>query len=840
MVRKVQRRLTAVLAFLAVALVSFAQNSSQTDSLVRLMNAKSIELIQEYGVDYRKAVDATFLHNGTYLICDTALWDVSRKIIKCQGNVQLIQDETILTSEKLDYLIDDDLAQFRGQVVQLANKKNNILRTRNLDYNTKDSLAVFRGGAAMRDEDGQVIESDNGTYDSARRYFTFRGNVNMFTDSVFVKTTNLEYDSEANRAKFVAYVDFWKDDNMLSAGDGWYDHGREVFFFRNDVHGLSKEQESWSDSVYFYRNTNDVLMLGNAHVQDSTRNVAALADYIFYQDSLSKVTLRKRAAVALKNEQDEKVDTVYCGADTLVYQTVRRCDIPEQEINEASKRLGEMTEDAVAAYRKRAAQEAEEAIKQKIQEAEEEGTILPGLQYSRYAYLANQNKEDEAASAPPPSTKSPVDSLASEKPLADSLAVAVDSLAVPVPDTTKIGFLRGVGNVRIFKRDMQVMCDSLRYSDLDSIARFYKEPFVWNEEVRQYSSDSLFVLVKGGKVDRASLMSNAFITCQESDTYYDQIKGTDVVAFFGENTELSRFDALGGVTALFYLQEDETIATVNRVECKMMSATMKDGNLERVYYYSQPQNDAYPVVQLAQSEHRLKGYDWRPDSRPRSKKDVTTLDVVPSERSYYQSRPKAVFKQTDIYFPGYMSEVYKDIEESRERRARAAEEPAEEVPAVEDVQAVEASREDAVSGQEAAPTAAEISASEGTPALSDTLAVSGSKALADTLAVPDSLSAAEPQESVADPRQQRREERELARKMRIARRDAIWAEKDARDAAKAEAKAQRALERQRKRTKILYKRQLKQDEEDAAKLQKYIERYQKQKDKQDERDKEAD
>ena len=99
MVRKVQRRLTAVLAFLAVALVSFAQNGSQTDSLVRLMNAKSIELIQEYGADYRKVVDATFLHNGTYLICDTALWDVNRKIIKCQGNVQLIQDETILTIE---------------------------------------------------------------------------------------------------------------------------------------------------------------------------------------------------------------------------------------------------------------------------------------------------------------------------------------------------------------------------------------------------------------------------------------------------------------------------------------------------------------------------------------------------------------------------------------------------------------------------------------------------------------------------------------------------------------------------------------------------------------------
>lgn len=822
MVRKIQKRLTAVLAFLAVTVTSFAQSSSQTDSLVRLMSAKSLELIQQDGDDYRKAVEATFLHNGTYLICDTALWDVSRKVIKCLGNVQLLQDETILTSEQLDYLIDDDLAQFRGQVVQLANKKNNILRTRNLDYNTRDSLAVFRGGAAMRDEDGQVIESDSGTYESAREYFTFRGNVNMFTDSVFVKTMNLEYDSDAGMAKFVTYVDFWKDDNMLSAGEGWYDHNREVFFFRNDVHGLSKEQESWSDSVYFYRNRNDVLMLGDAHVQDSTRNVAAMADYILYQDSLSQVTLRKRAAVALKNEQAEKVDTVYCGADTLVYQTIRRCDIPEPENGTSSKRLADMTEDAVSAYRRRSAQEAEDAIKQRIQEAEEEGTILPGLLSSRYAYLANQ-EEKEGTSA-----KSSEESLPIGKPPVDSLAVQVDSLALPAPDTTKIGFLRGVGNVRIFKSDMQVMCDSLRYSDLDSIARFYNKPLVWNEEVRQYSSDSLFVLVRGGKADRASLMSNAFIVCEESDTYYDQIRSTDIVAFFGENTELSRFDALGGVTALFYLQENETIATVNRVECKMMSATMKDGNLERVYYYSQPHNDAYPVVQLAQSEHRLKGYNWQPDARPRGREDVTTLSVRSSERTYYEDRPKAAFRQTDIYFPGYMDQVHKDIEESRKRKAMAENE------------AAEKERFNEMSASSSTEAFSDSLALADTLALSDSLAVADTLAVGDSLAVTDSLSVADPKKTVVDPREQRREERELARKMRIARRDAIWAEKDARDAAKAEAKAQRALEKKRKRTKLLYLRQLKQDKEDAAKLQKYIEKYQKQKDKKDERDKEAD
>ena len=41
---------------------------------------------------------------------------------------------------------------------------------------------------------------------------------------------------------------------------------------------------------------------------------------------------------------------------------------------------------------------------------------------------------------------------------ADSLAVA-DSLAAPL-DTTRIGYLMGIGNARIFRRDMQVRSDS--------------------------------------------------------------------------------------------------------------------------------------------------------------------------------------------------------------------------------------------------------------------------------------------------------------------------------------------------------------------------------------------
>ena len=201
--------------------------------------------------------------------------------------------------------------------------------------------------------------------------------------------------------------------------------------------------------------------------------------------------------------------------------------------------------------------------------------------------------------------------------LADSLSakdslVAEPAVVVP-PDTTKIGFLEALGKVKIFKKDMQVVCDSMLYSDLDSLARLYKEPIVYQEITRQYTADSISLVIEGGGMEKASLMSNAFIAIQEDESHYNQIKGAEMMAYFDEKGALKRFDVLGGANALFYLEENNALATVNKAESKMLSATFKEGELQRVYYFEQAKNDGYPVVQLTSEELNLKGFEWQPD-----------------------------------------------------------------------------------------------------------------------------------------------------------------------------------------------------------------------------------
>ena len=206
------RACCTVLLFIAAFLFSpgiLAQGQTEEpeDSLVRLLSGKSAQLLEIDGMNYRKIVGpARFLHNNTYLLCDTALWNVDTRVIDAVGNVRIIQDQTELQSEKMKYYIDTDLAEFRGNVVQLQDKDNNTLRTRFLDYNTKDSVAVFFRGGAMRDKDGQIIESQTGTYDSKIKTFDFETDVNMFTDSIFIKTNTI-FNNE-HRNVITAWLEF--------------------------------------------------------------------------------------------------------------------------------------------------------------------------------------------------------------------------------------------------------------------------------------------------------------------------------------------------------------------------------------------------------------------------------------------------------------------------------------------------------------------------------------------------------------------------------------------------------------------------------------------------------
>ena len=883
----------AVLAGISVVSRAYAQddkgkngNQESKDSLVVLLSSKSAQMVDIAGASYRKVVGpARFLHNGTYLLCDTALWNVETKIIEAWGNVSILQDETVLTSDKLTYIIDRDLAEFRGSVVQLTDKDHNTLRTRHLDYNTADSVAVFQNGGAMRDKDGQIIESRNGTYDSKVKTFTFENDVNMFTDSIFVKTRSLVYESDKDLATFGFATDVWKDDNMLSSNRGWYNRSQETFFFSDRVHLMLEDQEGWCDSLFFYRNTSNIDMLGNAQVNDTTRNVFGLAGRIEYVDSIAKVTMtRKPAVISETTEEDGSTDTLYLGAEKLVYYTLKKCDIDSLVVLDAEKRLKDLDVDPVGEFRRKAAEAAAKAAEEAAKEDPnyrpkdaQKGNKPAGPsgkpEASKPESLgkpSNPNKPAgpaAGASRPQlPSMQKPgavrdslmrPDSLPMRDsiPAMDSLMVAdslmiTDSLVVEKPvveepkDTTKIGFLEAVRNVRIYKKNMQVVCDSLLYTDLDSLGRLFEKPMIWQDITRQYSADSISVVVKDQAMEKASLMGNAFISIKEDDKHYDQIKGTEMLAYFDDKGALKRFDVLGGASALFYIEENDVLATVNKPESKMLSAVFNNGELQKIYYFETAKNDAYPIVQMSAEDQQLKGFNWQPEKRPADRNAVTPLELRPSQRSFYSRRPRAQFKQTDIYFPGYMKDVYRQMVvrdslksvRARDRQiaeARAAAQARRDSIALADslVKVAAKVKADSIAVADSISKAAKeaIAVADSLKTVVDTAAV---KDVVEKVMTPEEIKAAEKAAKKAAAEKAKAEKKAAKAAKKKAKQEALeakWAELDQRDANKEAAKAAKKLEKERKRKRRALEGQAAQQRRDIETLEKYRLKYEQQK-----------
>ena len=872
------KRALSFLLLLSISWGLAAQSRQQQppDSLVRLMSAQSAELIQEKNRNYRKVIGpARFLHNKTYLICDTAYWDVDIHIIRAFGNVRILQDETVLSSEKLDYFIDDDLAQFRGTLVQLQDKDRNTLRTRFLDYNTKDSVAVFKHGGAMRDKDGQLIESDNGSYDSKTKIFRFDGNVNMFTDSVFVRTADLTYYSNDSRAVFEYGVDIWKNANMLSARRGEYDRQSEIFHFFDEVHGLTDKQEGWADTLHFNKLTQDIDLHGNVQVTDDSRKVSGMGENIWYVDSLDRLTMSVDATLIAEvedqNNKQKPKDTLYMAADRIVRHAIQRCDLSEGLVSDSKKRLDDLNVDPVSAYRKKANEEAQK----KAEEQEREIAESQGKRFPNAAQPALNDKTGKPGEMKQPEKTEEPDSPETSPAPSDTLGTHEE-----LKDTSKISFIKAVGKVRVFKSDMQARCDSLLYSDLDSLARLYVDPVIWNEGNRQYVSDSITVVVENSKMRKASLMSNAFITIQEDSVSFDQIRGTEMMAYFDTTTVLQRFDALGGATAVFFLEENDALATVNKVESKMLSAYFDKGELQRIYYFDNPHNDAYPTVQLPKDDRQMKGFRWDPDKRPAGMVDITPYVPRISERLAYEARPQAKFPQTEKYFPGYMKEVYDGLaaRDSAQRESRRVRDSLElDKPVVlppSDTLAPTSAEPDTGEALEPASSAEEPGEKtepdpEENSAPADTLAAKGTAPDLLTPAQQDSINAVRAvQDSIRTVRAAikaandpiraindsirlekarldsishaetaaKRAYRDSVRQVKFARKEARWAELDARDAAKDSIKQVKKQAKYRESVRKKLAIRDKEAEREQRRLDKYIRHYEKVKARREERE----
>lgn len=682
-----RRKILALAGFGALCCILFAQGRKSAEpSLFRLVSADRAEQTEIGSTSYRIVRgNARFLHNETYLLCDSASWNVAARTIEAFGHVRVVQDETMLTSDEMLYLIDENLARFSGTLVELTDKDGNLLRTHRLDYNTRDSTAVFERGGALKNKDGNVMESLRGRYEASQKKFTFESQVNVFVDTMFLKTDRLIYDTAEDKAIFGSNTHGWMNDGFVHSEAGYYARKDSVLNFSGSVYMKDPDYEAWAEDVYYHRPISVVEMFDNVRILDTVNLMVLFGNHARYERDSSRAMMTREPAVVYygKNENKE-VDTLFLRADTILFWTTPKCDFSAEEIASAQKHREDALFDALQELRNKQAEERAKKLEERMRAA---GKLPPLIDSTKGAALnpgdslGDPKKLDDNDQDPVSDSDSVATSLTApdtagivKTPVTDSGDLSgTDSAKAPL-DSTPVKRLRAWRNAKVYRSDVQFCCDSLEFSELDSIAVLFGRPILWNKVRNQLTSETMHLLFKNGQMHRGSMLTDARITSMEDTLHFNQIRSTEMMGFFEDN-QLVRYDALGGVSAVFYMQKDHQISNVNIKQAKSMTAVIENATAKKMLYLEEIKSDAYPLHQIEMDKQRLKGFEWRPEERPVSRYEITKMSMPESYRGFYNSENRPRYVETDRYFDNYMRKIFKKLrEEEVERYNRAREE----------------------------------------------------------------------------------------------------------------------------------------------------------------------
>lgn len=181
--------------------------------------------------------------------------------------------------------------------------------------------------------------------------------------------------------------------------------------------------------------------------------------------------------------------------------------------------------------------------------------------------------------------------------------------------------IRAHHGVRVYRTDMQAVCDSLVYNDLDSVMTLYTEPVCWNEN-NQISADSIEIFMKDGKVDYAKGTGAALTVKQETDKYFDQLSGKVMKAYIRDG-ELKQVDVSGNAETIFYPKEDNgDFIGMNTTQSSNVQIYFVNQEVEHVLFTTATTGTMYPLDQVPSGADRLHAFFWATQERPLKPGDV--------------------------------------------------------------------------------------------------------------------------------------------------------------------------------------------------------------------------
>ncbi|WP_302323517.1 OstA-like protein [Bacteroides caecimuris] len=436
-----------------------------------------------------------------------------------------------------------------------------------LIFEKTNSVEAF-SNVRMEQGDTLFIYGDYLYYDGMTQIAQLRENVKMINRNTTLLTDSLNYDRLYDLVYYFEGGTLMDEENVLTSDWGEYSPATKQSVFNHDVKLVNPKFVLTSDTLRYNTESKIAVILGPSNIVSDNNHI--YSERGFYNTMTEQAELLDRSV--LTNQGKKLV------GDSLFY-------------------------DRIIGYG-----EAFDNVKMT-------DSINKNMLTSDYCFY---NELTDSAFA----TKRAVAIDYSQGP--DSLFMHGDTLQLVsynLNTDSVFRLMKAYHKVRIYRTDVQGVCDSLVYNSKDSCMTMYTDPILWNEG-QQLLGEQIKIYMNDSTIDWAHIINQALTVEMKDSIHYNQVSGKEMKAYF-INGDMRHIEVIGNVLTAFYPEEkDSTMTGFNCLEGSVLHLYMKDKKMEKGLFIGKSNGTMYPMDQIPSDKLRLPTFAWFDYVRPLNKDDI--------------------------------------------------------------------------------------------------------------------------------------------------------------------------------------------------------------------------
>lgn len=507
-------------------------------------------------------VDIVFAEYGEYVQTDTNSFN------KLVGDVQLKQGESKMYCDSAYLNVETNNVEAFGDVLIIQPDGTQITGDY-LRYIGNKKLAYMIGNVALTDGKDNLW-ADQVVYDMSTKIGTYSNGGTLQSDNTTLSSNRGTYNLKTKDARFTEEVFVYNPEyDIVSKDMGYNTETKIVVFYDHSVITSDKSVLITTCGTY-----NTVLEIAHFPCRSSSQTEEQYIESdSSYYDRQKGAGLAKGDVIAVDTV---KKTTLYCGIAYIdeIAKTMLATRIP----------------------------------------------VLKKMNGNDSLFI----RADTFYSAPVPKV---VDSIQVVKVIGkgkkkkEVIQMVADTTHV---DTTDFRYFTCYHHVIIFSDSLQGRCDSLTYTDVDSVMKLMYDPILWSRK-SQITGDTILLYTDSTDLKKIYVPNNAFVVSQsgpDKAKLYDQIQGKTLTGFFDSGT-INEIIVKPNAETIYYTQDDNgAYIGVNEANSARLRIIFKDSKIDFILFEQDMTQKMTPMIDADLPNMKLKRFQWLNDKRPRSLQEL--------------------------------------------------------------------------------------------------------------------------------------------------------------------------------------------------------------------------